>query len=85
MSDFINAEKINDENKGRKILSSSISIDVDAIRRDSAKYSEIKSFMEKPEFPLMEEYNNVKRYYSELQARKQRRQKKQQTHKIFKI
>lgn len=84
VSNFINAEKINDE-KGKKILSSSISIYVDTIRRDPAKYSEIKSFMEKPEFPLMEEYNNVKRYYSELQERRQRRQKKQQTHRIFKI
>ena len=46
-----------------------IEIEIYELRKNPGKYAELRSFMESAEFPLMEEYRNIKRYYAELKAR----------------
>lgn len=50
-------------------------IDIDNIRESPKMYVEIKEFMESPQFPLMQEYNNVNKYYRELKSRIQKQKK----------
>lgn len=43
-----------------------VEIDIYELRKYSYKYREIRKCMEEPEFPLMTEYEKLKKYYNEL-------------------
>lgn len=47
---------------------STIEIEIYQLRHNSSKYTALRKFMEQPGFPLLEEFQNVKKYYAELQA-----------------
>ena len=53
---------------------------INELRNNVLKYFEIRQFMESPNFPLMEEYNNVKKYYNEL---KYSTRKEQESDELF--
>ncbi len=46
-----------------------VEIDIYELRKYSYKYREIRKCMENPEFPLMTEYQKLKKYYTELKER----------------
>lgn len=46
-----------------------IKIDISELRKNPAKYIELREFMEGTDFPLVEEYSNVKQYYGKLKQR----------------
>ena len=45
---------------------STIEIEIYQLRRNPSKYTALRSFMEQDSFPLLEEFQNVKKYYNEL-------------------
>lgn len=47
----------------------SIEIDIYELRKNPHRYIEIRHHMERPEFPLLREYQNVKKYYETLKER----------------
>ena len=51
---------------------STIEIEIYQLRHNPSKYAVLRSFMEQADFPLLEEYQNIKGYYNELQSTVQR-------------
>ncbi|MCW6662745.1 NACHT domain-containing protein [Aerococcaceae bacterium NML190073] len=49
-----------------------IEIDICELRKNPHRYSVLRSHMEQPGFPLLEEFRNLKKYYEELKSRTQR-------------
>lgn len=45
-----------------------IEIEIYHLRKNPQRYSSLRTHMERPEFPLLREYNDVKKYYNELKA-----------------
>ena len=43
-----------------------IEIEIFQLRHNPSKYSTLRCFMEQADFPLLEEYQNIKKYYDEL-------------------
>lgn len=43
-----------------------IEIEIYQLRHNPGKYKILRDFMKNPDFPLVEEYNNLKKYYTEL-------------------
>lgn len=47
---------------------STIEIEIYQLRHNPSKYAALRRFMEQPGFPLLEEFQNIKEYYNELQS-----------------
>lgn len=45
-----------------------IEIEIYELRKNAAKFKELRNFMEQYDFPLFEEFQNIKKYYEELSA-----------------
>ena len=54
------------------------SVAIKKIRENISDYFEVRQFMERPDFSLVEEYNNVKAYYNELKSNTKKETKKEQ-------
>ncbi len=48
-----------------------ITIDISELRKNPHRYIVLRNHMELPEFPILQEYNNVKQYYEMLKKRTQ--------------
>ena len=46
-----------------------IEIEIYELQKNPRKYEALRSFMEAPGFPLLEEYENVRKYHSALKSR----------------
>lgn len=50
-----------------KSTGTTIEIEIYKLRKQASKYTELRDFMEQPDFPLFEEYHVIKDYYHKLQ------------------